>query len=308
MSKSSGRSSGDLSREGLGKRGGRDRAGRRQEYEYEQLLKDDPSGMAMLDRALEGASDTEKARVRGVLLDYGIEVEHEFYIVFVAIGHLLVLVKEAPENWRSLFDDVHRELKLWSKENFKSLESIKLHAQTSAELIAVLRQLLVSMKNSQRWSSQTSQDLNTLRLRWLDTDSSLTDLEASSQQQRQQLSQVEAKLLLSRTKLDKLRTQSSEMAKSLSGVSQHLSVLSEGARNRRTREWILSCSLVVLGVVAIGQFFGNRAMQQQLVEQERVLAEQREQVGWLFDKANRAECIYGIKPPDDRQCRQFFPQ
>ena len=73
----------------------------------------------MLDQALEGATAVEKARVRGVLLRYGIEPDNEFYIIFVAIGQLLVLVEEAPEKWRSLFDDVHSELKQWSQENFK---------------------------------------------------------------------------------------------------------------------------------------------------------------------------------------------
>ena len=38
--------------------------GQRQQATYEQLLTDDPSGMAMLDQALEGASTEEVARVR----------------------------------------------------------------------------------------------------------------------------------------------------------------------------------------------------------------------------------------------------
>ena len=92
---------------------------------YEALLRDNPKEMSMLDRALEDATPQHKARVRGLLMAYDVEHDNEFYMLFVAFGHLTILVEETPENWRDLFDDVHAELKLWSQENFKSLESIK---------------------------------------------------------------------------------------------------------------------------------------------------------------------------------------
>lgn len=280
--------------------------GRGRQQDYKQLLRDDPSGVSMLDQALEGATAEEKARVRGVLLRFGIDTDHEFYVIFVAIGQLLVLVEEAPENWRALFEDVHQELKQWSRENFKSLESIKQHAMTSAELIAVLRRLLDSMQRSQSWSQETVQGLSSLRLKLSSIDSGLSDLASSSRDSHQKLGQIEAILGVSKVQLDKLIRQSNQTESDLGVLARHLSLLSENERRSRIREWILSCSLAVLGLVAVGQFFGNQAMRQQLADQEQRLAGQQETVDWIFRKANRAECIYGIKPPDNPQCRQYF--
>ncbi|MEM7065959.1 MAG: DUF6753 family protein [Cyanobacteria bacterium P01_B01_bin.77] len=112
--------------------------------DYGDVLNDGRGRVSMLDRALEGATAEAKARVRGVLLRYGIDEDNEFFMIFVAIGHLLVLVEEAPENWQSFFDDIYGELNQWSSQNRKSLESLKLHTQTSAELIQSLR-LLISI-------------------------------------------------------------------------------------------------------------------------------------------------------------------
>ena len=260
-----------------GNRGG-DRGSRksvRKEYSYEQLLRDDPSGMAMLDQALEGASTEAKARVRNVLLRFGIEPDHEFYIIFVAIGQLLILVEEAPENWRALFDDVHQELKQWSRENFKSLESIQRHAQTSAELIAVLRQLLDSMKTSEGRSSETKATLQALRLK-------LTSIESS---------------------LDSIRSSSSHNQSSLDRLSSQVSELSESASRR---EWISISSLgMTAGVIGL-LLLNHWSMTRRLNVQELLVRRQRERIDWLLEKANREECLTGMKPASDPQCRQYF--
>ena len=248
--------------------------GQRQQATYEQLLADDPSGMAMLDQALEGASTEEVARVRGVLLRFGIETDHEFYVIFVAIGQLLVLVEEAPENWRALFDDVHQELKQWSQENFKSLQSIQQHAQTSAELITVLRQLLGSMKTSEARSLATSQTWSSLSQKLSTIESSWASTQTSASQSNQTL--------------DRLGSQ--------------LETLSDFA-NRG--DWI-SIFSAALGLVTVGLLLAsNRVMTRRLDTQELLIRRQTERIAWLLDKANREECVTGIKPPSDPQCRQF---
>ena len=265
--------SGNLGGSSDGDRGGRRSV--RKERSYEQLLKDDPSGMAMLDQALEGASPVEKARVRNVLLRFGIEPDHEFYIIFVAIGQLLILVEEAPENWRALFDDVHQELKQWSKENFKSLESIQRHAQTSAELIAVLRQLLDSMKTSEDRSSKTKATLQALKLK-------LTSIENS---------------------LDSIQSSSSSNQSSLDLLSSQVSELSEST-NRR--EWISIFSLwMTAGAVGL-LLLSHWSMTRRLDVQELLVRRQRERIDWLLEKATREECFNGIKPTSDPQCRQYL--
>ena len=244
------------------------------QQDYKQLLKDDPSGMAMLDQALEGATAEEKARVRGVLLRFGIEPDNEFYVIFVAIGQLLVLVEEAPEKWRALFDDVHRELKLWSQQNFKSLESIQKHAQTSAELIAVLRQLLDSMMTSDNKSNEMQRALSSLSLK---------------------LNSIE-------TSLASMRTSSSSSDGKFNRLENQLETLVEFA-NRR--DWI-SIFSGVFGAATVGLLLlNNWTMARRLDTQELLLRRQTVRIDWLLEKASRQECFLRVKPPSDPQCQQY---
>lgn len=141
----------------------------------------------MLDRSLEDSTPEHKAR-RGLLMSYEIEHDNEFYMLFVAFGHLMILVLEAPENWRDLFDDVHAELKKWSQENFKSFESIKRHAQTSADLIMVLRQLLDSMKSSESRLSEMRATLSSLKLTLSSIENSLASMKRSNHRSQADLS------------------------------------------------------------------------------------------------------------------------
>ena len=248
--------------------------GRRRLRSYEQLLKDDPSGMTMLDQALEGATAEEKARVRGVLLRFGIEPDHEFYVIFVAIGQLLVLVEEAPEKWRALFDDVHQELKQWSRENFKSLESIKHHAQTSAELITVLRRLLDSMKVSDNRSNEMRSTLSSLSLKLTSIENSLASMQALSRQSSGRLSQIEGQI----------------------------ETLTEFA-NRR--DWI-SIFSGIFGAATVGLLLlNNWTMARRLDTQELLLRRQTVRIDWLLEKASRQECFLRVKPPSDPQCQQY---
>lgn len=81
--------------------------------------------MELLDQALAGQSAEVKARVQDILLRYNIDVDNEFFLIFTAIGHLLAIVDESPENWRALFDDFERELDEWSTQNLRTLAAIQ---------------------------------------------------------------------------------------------------------------------------------------------------------------------------------------
>ena len=310
---------------------------RHQEKSYATWCIEDPDGMKMLDRALEGASIIEKARVRNVLLSFDIEPDHEFYIIFVAIGQLLVLVKEAPENWRSLFDDVHKELKLWSKENFKSLQSIQLHAQTSAELIVVLRQLLDSMKSSglcsnttalalsslesslstckakldwiEIWSKQSQKDLASIKQKVTSSSLQLSQMSSRSSQSLSQVKEMSnqlanqnSELLSLKTAMQVQSTQSDESLGQLNWIVSHLDD-SEALSQRRTL--VLNSSLAVMALMLSVLFLNNQSLVQQVGSQRALMLEQRKEMGWLLEKASRAECFEGIREPDHPQCQQY---
>jgi hypothetical protein len=77
----------------------------------------DRSRSELIDQALEGQSAEVKARVLAIIIRYNIDVRNEFFLIFVAIGHLLAIVEESPENWRALFDDFKRDLDQWTQAN-----------------------------------------------------------------------------------------------------------------------------------------------------------------------------------------------
>ena len=297
---------------------------RHQEKSYQDWCQDDAEGMKMLDRALEGASLRERAQVRNVLLSFDVEPGHEFYLLFVAFGQLLVLVKEAPENWRALFDDVHKELKLWSKENFKSLESIQLHAKTSAELIVVLRELLGSMRESKTSSHLTSaafinleMNLSSLKskLGWVEVwskqcQSELKDIKSIVSKSNSQLSQMSVHVSSHSTQsLSQLNLMSDQLTslndESLSQLNRIVNHLDQNETDGQRREWILNFSLGAMGVAIVMLLLNNQSLAGQLRNQELLINDQRKTARWLLQKANRAECLEGIKPADDLQCRQY---
>ena len=122
--------------------------GRRQRRSYDELLRDEPEEMSMLDQALEGASAEHKARVLLLLFRYNIEHDNEFYMLFVAFGHLTVLVEEAPENWRSLFDDFKGDLDEWTEANLKTLRAIHQQGEVADQMSQKFLKLADSTKAS----------------------------------------------------------------------------------------------------------------------------------------------------------------
>ena len=51
--------------------------------------------MELIDQALEGQSAEVKARVLAIIIRYNIDVRNEFFLIFVAIGHLLAIVEKS---------------------------------------------------------------------------------------------------------------------------------------------------------------------------------------------------------------------
>ena len=227
--------------------------------------------ITMLDRALEGSTAEHKARVRGLLMSYGVEHDNEFYMLFVAFGHLTVLVQEAPENWRALFDEFEEKLDQWAQQNLRTLEAINQqsdNAERMSRAFHALVQSTTSLKQETEASLLSLDKLNT-------SLSSLTG------------------------KLDLTESHSKSLLQRFKKTDQRI----ERLENLVT--WISGCSLAVLLVL----FFGGGLAYRHIAKQNHfikvVLAHEDQRSGWLLEKANRQECVNGIKPPSDPQCRQY---
>lgn len=66
-----------------------------------------------LAKALENESAEHRADVLQFVLDWNIHPDEEFFVIFAAIGHLKILIEQAPEDIRQLFKSVLQELDEW---------------------------------------------------------------------------------------------------------------------------------------------------------------------------------------------------
>ena len=226
--------------------------------------------MKLLDQALAGQSAEVRARVQNILLRYNVDVENEFFLIFTAIGHLLAIVEESPENWRSLFDEFEGELDGWATQNLRTLEAINRQSANTERMGLSLQGLSKSTTALKNETRESLLSLNKLRN---SLDTALGKLNRTEENSR---------ALVGRFSKTDARIQQLE----------NFVVLSS------------SGSFVLLLVLALGGVWGYRQVAQRQELAEQILWVERERSGWMLEKANRAECVYGLKPADDPLCRE----
>ncbi len=76
--------------------------------------------------ALQGESPEHINRVLSLIIKFDIDPDEEFFLIIAAIGHLKVLVEDAPKEWQHLFELFSGELDQWAATN---VEHLRLFAQ-----------------------------------------------------------------------------------------------------------------------------------------------------------------------------------
>lgn len=213
-------------------------------------------------------------RIQGVIIDYGVEKADPFFLIFLAMGHLLALVKIAPENWRALFDEFKGDLDAWTTQNLRTLEAINRQSEISDRLIRSFQELSNLTVSSNEETQRLHRELTRLNGELARFKGSLA--EAVNQ------SASNSKTLLSRFQKTEQRVQALE---------EQLS-------------WTLSCSIVTLALIVIGGALSHWRLAREVNFAQRLLVQERQRSGWLLEKANREECWFGIKPQSDPQCQQ----
>ena len=212
-------------------------------------------------------------RIQGVIIDYGVEKADPFFLVFLAMGHLLSLVEAAPENWKALFDEFKGDLDAWTTQNLRTLEAINQQSLVSERLI----------KSFQELSSLTAKSSEgTLRLK-ADLTRLTSELEAFKRSWEASASRIESSNL--------------SLAKLFKGMEKRIVQL-EGML---TWVWIFSVATLLAVVVMSSFTYWQLAKEANFTH--RLLVDEREKSSWLLAKANRAECWYGIKVQSDPQCQ-----
>lgn len=213
-------------------------------------------------------------RIQGVIIDYGVEKADPFFLIFLAMGHLLTLVETAPENWQALFDEFKGDLDAWTTQNLRTLEAINRQSQISDRLIRSFQEL----SNLTTASSDGTQRLRSELTR---LSSELATLKSS----------------LTRT-ADRTEENSLALVKRFKSTEDRVKTL------EKQLTWTSACSAVTLAAVVVGGSLGYRQLAKEVEFAQMLLVQERKRSIWTLEKANRAECFYGIKPPSDPQCQE----
>ena len=140
----------------------------------------------LIERALDGQPAEVKARVLAIVVRYNIDVRNEFFLIFVAIGHLLAIVEIAPENWRSLFDEFERKLDEWSEQNLRTLAAIQQQGKETERMSQSFLKLTNSLKHSNSKTSELQTTLISLSKTFNRLNSKLDGIQGESKNGAQQ--------------------------------------------------------------------------------------------------------------------------
>jgi hypothetical protein len=115
-----------------------------------------------LAKSLQNESAEHRAKVMEFVLDWNINPNEEFFLIFAAIGHLKVLIEQAPEDIRQLFKSVLQELDEWSKITTEKLQIDTQHIKVTESLAQSSRALGTALNSLDITSTQLVEQLKSL--------------------------------------------------------------------------------------------------------------------------------------------------
>lgn len=236
-----------------------------------------------LDRLLE----QQPAEVKDEILEFIAQFEDasrpnsEILVVLTAIGYLQTLAIDRSRDWENTLENFQTQLQLWEIRNLRTLELLSHEAETSEqigktfqELTNILNELVpVSAKLMSTWQKSDPK-----------LESSLNIFSKSLQSLNVEIQSLKKNQTLSPNIPD-------EQAK-VSGIDRSKKEIS--FKPFYLLSFLICGFLAFTGLgAALGFLFYN---QQQNAE---VLS-------WLLYKANRQECLSGVKPKDSRECQSLL--
>ena len=112
--------------------------------------------------SLQNESAEHRAKVLEFVLDWNINPNEEFFLIFAAIGHLKVLIEQAPEDIRQLFKSVLQELDEWSQITTEKLQIDSQHIKVTESLAQSSKALGTALNSLDITSTQLLEQLRSL--------------------------------------------------------------------------------------------------------------------------------------------------
>lgn len=223
----------------------------------------------LLDQALNGRSDTQKARVLELVVKMGVSPNDEFWLIFVAIGQLQVLIEDSPTDWQQLFTNFQSELSQWTDSNLQTLDTLAAQARNTTDLTLTLQQLSSTLNTLVQVSMPASTSSSSWETRWATLQKTLSALQTT-------LASIQKGVAASQRQ-------------------RRSTVRSSVPKRSKKSTW--SVSLMVLWFVVT--FSGLWSLHQGQRRNAQIL-------DWLLEKGNRAECLQGIKPKTSPECFPYL--
>lgn len=227
----------------------------------------------LLDQALAGRSEQEKARVLALILKMGVSPEDEFWLIFIALGQVQILLEDIPPQLDTFSDSLDQ----WTETNLKTLAALAGEAKQMTELVILLSELTTTFKAlSNVWLKLTPDSL----LSETTFSSSVNTLHLSNKVLTESLD------LTRRT----LTQQLTEISNSVPPVDSSPS----GSKGRAWPVWVMVC---MAAVIAISSYTSQLATQAQL-------RQANQNIEWLIQKQHQWDCAAGYLSPDNKVCQE----
>ncbi|WP_036488226.1 DUF6753 family protein [Myxosarcina sp. GI1] len=236
-----------------------------------------------IDRLLQGRSESVKVNVLDYMMKYDIDPENEFFVIFTALGEIETFLENSPDEIRELFEGFKREISKWADANLETLK----HLSEKATITERLASNSESLGNSLVELLQVCEGL-------------ISQLQTSNGLLANSLSQLQTSEIELRNLVVETKTELSQLQKKITDLNSTIEEWKKSSLPALKKIWTwkdsmwLSLTTFVLFIV-IG--FG--------VSQKRIDEDTSQRVKWLLEKANRQDCLAGIKESNSPECQNF---
>ena len=233
-----------------------------------------------IDKVLHDEPDAIRVRVYELLLDLDIDPDDTLFLFLIVLQHVRVLVDNEPIQLKKLFDTFNIEIEKWTEQNIQTLEKIAKKAELTeqiAENTSILSELIKELLTASK----------TL----------LEPLQKSSANSLNSISQLKTSLIRQENSIQSLLeemqnfTRENQELTAILSDPRFLKRQKKASQKTKKKKWITNLILILLcfNLIFIGMLF--------LVELQT-----KKEVNWLLQKANRRECLAGIKKPNSPEC------
>lgn len=245
-----------------------------------QLVETNPH-LARIDKILRNESETTKLEIYKLIYELDLDPEDPIFLFAVMLVDVKILVNSEPTKIKEIFDVFNQEIKKWTEQNVQTLERIAQKAELTERIAANTR------------------ILNDLLKELLTASTTLIEpLQKSSANSLNSISQLKTSIIRLESSMENLLEENQNLNRSTQELSARLSnpqlfnkSNSQSIKQPTNLKWIVSV-LIFSGLfnLLLSSFLLFSAL------------ETKKQVKWLLFKANRHECLAGIKSPQSPEC------